>query len=269
MASTKSLIKNHQLFIYFILTFFISWGAIYLLAGPNGFPITQDQAMLMGMAILLGPSLAGIVMTALVSGCSGFRDLFSRLVKWRVRGRWYAIALLTAPLSTAAVVGLLSLFSSAFHPNILQSNDKIKLLISAIVGGLFVAFFEELGWTEFAIPRMKRFRGVLGTGVIIGLIWGAWHFPLFWGVNSFTALLPFALLLAKLFSWLPAYRVLMVWIYDHTQSLFLLILMHTILVATLLTLDPMVTGARLLLFIVVRAAVLWGIVAVFRRFSCR
>ena len=40
-----------------------------------------------------------------------------------------------------------------------------------IVGGLVVGFFEELGWTGFAIPTLMRLRyGVLGTGLIVGVL---------------------------------------------------------------------------------------------------
>ena len=84
---------------------------------------------------------------------------------------------------------------------------------------------------------------------------------MFWESDTFLAALPFALLLARLFSWLPAYRMFMVWVYDRTESLLVVILMHVSLVATLQIIDPVLTGGRLLIFILVRAALLWAIVA--------
>jgi len=67
---------------------------------------------------------------------------------------------------------------------------------------------------------------------------------------------------------LPAYRVLMIWVYDYTESLFVIILMHTSLVATLMVIDPVLSGGSLVAFILIRAAVLWmiaGMVTVARR----
>ncbi|NIV35134.1 MAG: CPBP family intramembrane metalloprotease, partial [Anaerolineae bacterium] len=125
--------------------------------------------------------------------------------------RWYAIALLTAPLSMIAVLFALSLTSPLFLPGIVTTDDKATLLLTGIVAGLMVGFFEELGWTGFAIPRLRLRYGVLTTGLIVGLLWGAWHFLLFWESGSFSGALSLALLLGRLFSWLPAYRVLMVW----------------------------------------------------------
>lgn len=211
--------NTNRLLLFFLLVFIISWGAIFLLAGPDGFPISEDQAMMMGMAILLGPVLASLSLTAL-AGRAEIRNLFSRWIKCRISVRWYTVALFIAPLSTLVTLGLLGLFSFNFQPNILLSTDKAGLVISAIVAGLVVGTCEELGWTGFAVPRLLKNRGIFSTGILVGLVWGLWHFPLFWQADSFTATLPFILLMAQLFSWLPPYRILMVWLYKNTKSIY-------------------------------------------------
>ena len=261
MATTKDFIKSHPVPIYFALTFVISWSAILILAGPEGIPATADQAVVLGMAMLLGPSIASILLIGFVRGRVGFRELLSRLLKWRVGIRWYGIALIIAPLSTAAVLLVLSLLSPEFTLSILISDDKAALVLMGIVAGIMVGFFEELGWTGFATPRMRQQYGVLVAGLTIGVLWGAWHFLLFWESDSFSEVFPLALLFARLFSWAPAYRILMVWLYDHTKSLLITTLMHMSLVATLVIMEPPLTGGALLTYILVRAAVLWGIVA--------
>lgn len=260
MATAVNLIRRHPLPTFFTLAFIISWSACFVVVGPDGIPVTADQAVVAGMAMLLGPSIAGILMTGLASGRAGYRELVCRLLRWRVGIRWYLVALLIAPLSTVAVLLVLSLFSPEFLPLILTTNDMASLVLAGIVAGLMVGFFEELGWTGFAIPRMRPRYGVFRTGLIVGLLWGAWHFPLFWESDSFSGALPLALLLARLFSWLPAYRILMVWVYDGAESLLVAILMHVSLVATLAIYDPPLEGALLLTYILARAAVLWGIV---------
>ena len=173
MSTNKNFIKRHPLLIYFIVTFTISWGAILILVGPNGIPATTEQVVVLGVAMLLGPSIAGILLTALASGRVGLRELLSRLLKWRVSTRWYAVALLRAPLSTVAVLLVLSLFSPEFTPSIVMSDDKAALILMGIVGGLMVGFFEEIGWTGFAVPRMRLRYSILATGLIAGLLWGA------------------------------------------------------------------------------------------------
>jgi len=261
MTTIKAFIKRHPVPTYFALTFAISWGAILIVVGPGGIPVTTEQLEVLGLAMLLGPSVAGILLTGLASGRVGLRELLSRLLRWRVGARWYAVALLTAPLSTAAVLLALSLLSPEFLPAIFTSDDKATLLLTGIAAGLMVGFFEELGWTGFAVPQMRLRYGVLTTGLIVGLLWGAWHFILFWESGSFSGALSLALLLGRLFSWLPAYRVLMVWVYDCTGSLLVAILMHVSLVASTVIVEPPLTGGGLLTYILVRAAVLWVVVA--------
>jgi hypothetical protein len=57
-------------------------------------------------------------------------------------------------------------------------------------------------------------------------VWGAWHFPLFWEADSFSAPLPFAILRARLFAWLPPFRVVLIYLHERTRSLPLVMLMH-------------------------------------------
>jgi membrane protease YdiL (CAAX protease family) len=254
-------IKRHSLLIYFTLTFIISWGAVLILAGPNGIPVAEDQAVVLGMALLLGPSVAGILLTGLTSGRDGFREALSHLLTWRVSARWYAVALLTAPLSAVVVLLVLSLFSPEFTPLIFISDDKASLILMGLVAGLMVGCVEELGWTGFAIPLMRLRYSVFATGLTVGLLWGAWHFIMFWESDSFSGTFPLAILLVRLFSWLPAYRILMVWVHDRTESLLVVMLMHVSLVAAMIFFDPPLTGWGLLTYLLARAAVLWVIVA--------
>jgi uncharacterized protein len=267
MNSIKAFIKKHPLLSYFALAFAISWGAVLFVAGgPGGISANSEasemQVTFLYPVLIVGPSVAGILLTALLYGRAGLSEFRSRLLKWRVGARWYVVALLTAPLSVTAAVLALSLSSSEFVPSILTTSDKTPLLLMGIFAGLMVGIFEELGWTGFAIPRMKLRYGILGTGLIVGVLWGAWHFPpFFWGSGAASGTLPLALFLpVLLFTWLPAYRVLMVWVYDRTESLLVAMLMHVSLVASNVILVPLATGVALVTYDLVWAAVLWVVV---------
>jgi membrane protease YdiL (CAAX protease family) len=138
---------------------------------------------------------------------------------------WYAVALLTAPLLETAILYALSLTSKAFLPTMITVDDKASLLVGGLVVGLLVPFFEEIGWTGFATPELRKRHGVLATGLIVGLLWGVWHVPFF--AQTASGPVPPALNAAAIvFFWLLPYRVLMVWVYDHTQSVPMAMLMH-------------------------------------------
>lgn len=266
MTTVKNFVRSYPVLTYFALTFIFTWGGMALVAYPGGFPITEAQIETSGglvyMAMLVGPSGAGILLTGLLDGRLGFRELLSRLIKWRVSLHWYAAALLTAPLLISAILLGLSLVSSEFQPAIFTSTVDPAVLLSAVMVGLVVGFFEELGWTGFAVPRLRLGYSILNTGLIVGIVWGAWHFLPFWQSDTFSGAIPFFLLILRLFAWLPPYRVLMVWVYDHTESLFVSVLMHASLVASLTIFVPVdLTGKTLIIWILAWAVALWIVVA--------
>ncbi len=270
MTTLKAFIKKHPVLTYFALTFAISWGCVLMVVGPGGLPMTTEQFETLGpfvyMALLAGPSIAGLLLTGIVAGRAGFRELLSRLFR-RVGIGWVALALLATPLVATALLLALSLFSPEFLPVIVTVDDKVGLLLGGIMAGLMVGIFEEIGWTGFAIPRLRRRYGVLTTGLIVGVLWGAWHFIVFWQSDSFSGALPLVSLLGQLFFWLPVYRVLLVWVYDRTESLLVVMLMHASLVVTTAgTLVPVtLAGMSLLTWTLAWAAALWVVVAVVQR----
>ncbi|MBN2115811.1 MAG: CPBP family intramembrane metalloprotease [Anaerolineales bacterium] len=261
-------IKKYPVLTYFALAFMISWGCILIVTGLDGFmgtrEISEAQLPFVYLAVLAGPSIAGILLTGLVDGKTGFREMGVRLFKGRVAVRWYAVALLIAPLLMTAILCLLSLASPVFLPAIVTADDKPGLLLTGTVMGLAVAFFEELGWTGFAIPRLRQRYGIMTTGLITGILWGLWHLPLFLGsIRSAGTFLPGLYLSVMLFSFLPAYRVLMVWVYDQTGSLSLTMLMHAPLTASQLILNPpAISGTSLVIYNLLFTAALWIIVAI-------
>ena len=103
----------------------------------------------------------------------------------------------------------------------------------------------------------------LRTGLVVGLLWGAYHFSVIVWSGSHSGALGLAILLAQLFAWLPAYRVLMVWVYDRTESLLVAMLMHASLTAGMLILQPLaMAGVVLLEWLLAFAVAWWLVVAV-------
>lgn len=181
MTAIKAFIKRRPVVAYFALTFVISWGGVLVLGAPYGMPTTREQFEavypIVFLPYLLGPVVSSLVLTGLADGKAGFRQLLSRLLRWRVAARWYAGALLTAPLMVIVILLALSLVSPAFLPAIVTTDDRLGLLLTGIGVGLFGGgLMEEPGWTGFAAPRLRRRHGVLATGLIVGVVWGVWQF---------------------------------------------------------------------------------------------
>src|SRR5215217_9279895 len=269
MKTIKAFIKGHPLLSFYALAFVITWGGLIMaVGGPSkilGSPeLLGTRFSFVMLAWLAGPSVASVLMTGVVNGRKGLRDLFARMTRWHVGARWYAVALLTAPLLVTAILFALSLSSPDYLPTILTTSDKGALLLQGIVGTFVGGIFEELGWTGFATPTLlRRMRyGVLSTGLIVGVLWGVAHFPLYyWGASGDLSgvLLP-AVVAANVLAWFPPYRVLMVWVYDRTESLLVAMLMHGSATGSLVIFASLAPGWPLFIFTLVFGAVVWVVV---------
>ena len=159
-----------------------------------------------------------------------------------------------------ALADLPSTFLAYSHP----------IVLMGIAVGLSAGIFEELGWTGFAIPRMKLRYGVFSTGLFVGVLWGAWRFLQgYWASGVTSGDISLALWLS---TWLigtlvgspVVFRVLMVWVYEHTNgSLLVAMFMHTSLSASQIILIPLVwSGVASIMIGFAYAAALWVVVGV-------
>ena len=181
------------------------------------------QILLMLPGAYLGPIFSAFLVTAVADGREGVRKWVGRLFKWRVGPRWYALALLGVP---AALI----LRSLVFSGGAIEAPPTMMFLM--IIPGLVLQFLttgiaEEPGWRDFALPRMQPLFGPLLGTVILGLIWGLWHFPLFltqWAgyPDEVTWLSPVEFTISCV-----AISIVMTWVFNRTgESLPVAILLH-------------------------------------------
>lgn len=155
-----------------------------------------------------------------------------------------------------------------FLPRIFTSGDTASVLLMGLAVGLPTGILEELGWTGFAIPRLSLRHGVRATGLIVGMLWGAWHLPVnYWASGVTSGEISLAIwaplwLVATLVGQLTAFRVLMVWIYERTDgSLPVAMLMHASLTTSTIILFPPLAVTANLISGLACAAAMWLVVA--------
>jgi len=217
----NSLITRYPVGVFFALTYAISWTGALVVAAPyllRNQAVPKMAGLLMFPAMLLGPSLVGIALTWVTGGRNGLKDLFARMGSIRVPVRWYATLFVAPALIMTVLFGLRTFVSPVFASN--------TFFVGASFG--FVAgFFEEIGWMGYAFPRMSSQHSVLGSGVLLGLLWGVWHLPVVDYLGTATPhgfyWLPFFLAFIAV---MTAMRVLIGWIYANTKSVVLAQLMH-------------------------------------------
>jgi len=266
MPAIRRFLEAHPIAGFFGLTFAISWTGFLAAVGPEGFESTRWQGSprfpLAVMAMLAGPSVSGLLLTHLLQGTAGLREIGASLLRWRVGPGWYAVAILPAPLLAGLLLWVLSI-----RAPILVSEDRLGVLLAGLAAGA-TTVLEEIGWTGFAVPRIRRRHGIAATGVLVGVPWGMWH--LLQGLfvsRTYVGDLPLASFVAlntlAAVSQLTAYRVLLVWLHARTSSLLMVTLMHASLTAsTIFIFTPLATGPRFLAHAWGLAAALWVVVAV-------
>jgi membrane protease YdiL (CAAX protease family) len=216
----ENIFQRHPISLYFILVFFISWGGLILAVGPKflqGEVFDLTDIGIMAIPMLGAPFVVGILMNYLVDNKEGLKELTVRLRNWRVKFYWYGpIVIFPSLLLIVSVI-----CSIVFSPELAPAFFVVGLFL-----GLFAGFFEEIGWMGFVFPQMSKNGNILYSAIILGIIHGIWHvFPDFLAnfitLGEYWALYMFGFILHVV-----ALRILIVWVYTNTNSLFLAIMMH-------------------------------------------
>ena len=231
--------QRYALVAFFGLTFVLSWGLWLPAALASHGRMTFSLApMVTGILGAFGPTLAGVIMTALEEGWPGLKHLGRRLGLWRVGIQWYLFVLLWPALLSLCGTGVAILMGwpapdfanppfvtlYPIPPEVAQGGWWFFLpfvfLQQLTIGS---ALGEELGWRGYALPRLQARYNALYASLILGLLWGIWHLPLYWTVGDARASMGVGWLLAGL----VLEAILYTWVFNHTKgSLLLALLFH-------------------------------------------
>lgn len=272
MSSSVALGQRTTLFVgrpvvsYFALTFTISWLGALAVAAPHLLrheALPQLSRILMFPPMLLGPSIAGVVLTRIIDGKSGLRDLASRLIRAKILARWYAPLLIPPILILSVLFCLKTFVSPIYAPN---------FFLIGFLFGIPAGFLEEMGWMGYAFPKMRSRENALAPAILLGLLWGTWHLPVINYLGTATPhgayWFPFFLAFTAA---MTAMRVLICWIYANTKSVLLTQFMHVSSTSSLVIFSaPRASARQEVIWYGMYALALWLVVAlVVRKFGKR
>lgn len=231
MASTdesafKRFVRRHPVISVSILMLMFAWpGLIWEALYSRGLVPTQSPIIL---SLLIGwvPGIAAVVVTAILAGRAGVRDLLRRFLIWRVGFRWYLVGFFLLAGIILGGIGLHVLFGGAM-PMIPAADSALwevalGFLIFIVVGMLLNT--EEIAWRGFVLPRLQAKYGALAAGVLLTIPETLLHLPYFWNrdVDFYQTVGPF---------WFTAFSVAAVFIYTYVfnktkGSLLIVTIMH-------------------------------------------
>jgi hypothetical protein len=90
---------------------------------------------------------------------------------------------------------------------------------------IFTGFAEEPGWRGFALPHLQANNSATRSSWILGVAWGLWHLPftVYYNREQPWVLIP---ALIGLTIGIVGYTIVLTWVYNNTQSVWLVILLH-------------------------------------------
>lgn len=162
---------------FLAITFGLTWGlaAILILFTDQIIAIFGEISMSNPLFILAvySPGFAGIFLIWRHYGLRGLGSFFRRLTLWRASRLWWLFLIFGIPVIVyigAALKGTIRdpfLFSPWYQ------------VFPALLLALFLGPIEEFGWRGLALPLLQRRFAPFWAGLILGLIWSAWHIPAF------------------------------------------------------------------------------------------
>ena len=245
MGAIREWMRRRPLLAFFVVAFAISWGsqiAAIALAERQGLSLSNEdntrhllallrlrlapaEAAILGLFILpAGPLLAALLVTWAIDGRRGLAELWGRITRWRVGPRWYLVilalplALATGSLALGALAGSLGTYAPRLSPAYF-----LPFLLYLLV---FTGLAEEPGWRGFALPRLQRRYSAVKASWILGVLWGVWHIPFIAYYNRAAGPVGVAPILVALVLTAVGWTIVNTWIYNSTESVLVMILLH-------------------------------------------
>lgn len=224
------MIVLHPVAAFLVLTYAMSW-AIWLGLAATATSIATPLGAVLNVAATAGPSIAALVVAMLIRG-GAIRRLLAGFSLRRLPVGWALVALLLP----------LGMVGAAITASVAFMGGSTPVLTGAVLGTLAGEFVrvlllggpleEELGWRGFALPRLQERRSAFDAALLLGLVWGLWHIPLYFvpgtgQSESVGDVGSAAFLIGAFVIWTMGLSVLFAWLFNQTGgSLIAVILLH-------------------------------------------
>lgn len=182
ISKIRDLIGRNPLAAFFALAIGFSWSiGIPLAFTAAGRADRPAMPFSLHYLVGYGPMVAALLLTWIIDGRSGIRELVGRVLKWRVRPVWWL----------AAASPLIAFGCLAVGQRLLQGRwvdfgllGQVQFLPDLGWGALILwvftfGFGEEMGWRGYALPRLQGERSALSATLILSLFLAIWHVPAF------------------------------------------------------------------------------------------
>src|SRR5512140_140807 len=173
---------TRNLILFMLATFVGTWAAYFTIILNHWNPYSMP-----GMIFLLvggsAPSWVAVIMVLLTFNKEQRRDYFKRCFSFgQIKLPYWAFIILLFPAIFLVSVSI-DLLLGGSMPGMTNLNAYIaaplSIPLALLMGFLSGPWSEEFGWRGYSLdPLIKRY-GILGGSIVLGLVWGVWHLPLY------------------------------------------------------------------------------------------
>jgi len=208
--------KNRNPWKFFLLTYAYSW-VIWIPSVLDGIGIelpfrVTGYSVLVVIIGAFAPLMAAITLVVREEGWKGIKEFLGQALDFRIKPV-YLILALSLPLLIHVIVHYLAI---AVGLDVAKTLFPTEIPVAPIV--LAIPYFflmlvigggqEEIGWRGYAQEPLQEKIGVIPASLVIGLIWGIWHLPLWFmtgdlhSAYSFLAFVMMTTSISIMYAWL-------------------------------------------------------------------
>ncbi len=180
--------KTRKVISFFIITYLWAWvlWLPFVLPFFGLYEMTETLEGLVMIALMLGafgPLAAALILTYREGGFRAIKTFFKRCFNFRIKPIYYVIAVALALGITAIAHYLTNILGIDTLPDSLIPSEISIPIYLLIVPYMIMMFLvgggqEEFGWRGYAQDPLQDRFGIIKGSLILGLLWGLWHSPL-------------------------------------------------------------------------------------------
>ena len=226
--------NNRNPWKFFLLTFAYSW-VIWIPSVLDGIGIKLpfDVTGYSIVVVIIGafaPLLAALTLVGREGGWNGIKTFFGQAFDFHIKPIYIIIAL-ALPLLIHLIAHYLAI---ALGLDVAKTLFPSEVSVAPIVIAIPYFFLmlilgggqEEFGWRGYAQEPLQEKIGVIPASLVIGLIWGIWHLPLWFmagdlhSAYSFLAFVMMTTSISIMYAWLynSSGKKIIVVIFFHAMS---------------------------------------------------
>jgi membrane protease YdiL (CAAX protease family) len=238
--------------IFFSLNIVYTWILWFAAISFGG--LTEVIGFLFYIVGGTGPLVSALIVIGFNDGSVGIRTLLSRMVyPSSIKLKWlsFSILIILVPVITASILEIAIWGTWTAIANALMFFSRFSIWTVSIIFNLIAVILEEPGWRGLAVDSLQKHHTAVSSSIIVGIIWAAWHLPLFVMPGTYQE----AIGLGTIGFWLymgaiPATSILISWVYNNSnRSILAAMVFHLLnnLAGEIFSLDIMLEFLRFII----------------------